>query len=247
MEMLRHMHLAAQYLAMAGKSFLKAKADDSHTNLSFVKDENQLQTRELDNSGNKLCLDYERYGLLWSNSEDFIGLEGNSHASILQWLQETSNKMGLKPYSYQLHYKLPYTIDSGFVFGPPDMEQINKLIEFRSLAQDAIQSFLNAQHLKSEIRVWPHHFDTGAFSALNNGSGKSIGLGMATPDAIVDDFYFYLSGYRGLNNLNTWAFNRLSQGKWVNDNFKGAVLAASGVTKNQVTQFFSEALDGYMR
>ncbi|MDB9725184.1 hypothetical protein OAA90_02255 [Salibacteraceae bacterium] len=41
------MHKAAQYLAMAGKSYLEAKKDDSHTNLEWLGKKKSLVSHDL--------------------------------------------------------------------------------------------------------------------------------------------------------------------------------------------------------
>ncbi|MCL6268252.1 hypothetical protein [Flagellimonas myxillae] len=246
MKMLQQLHLAAQYLATAGISFLDKKEDDSHTNLGFSVASKRLETWPLNEAGTQLCLNYLEFSLEWSGTEERLSLEGKDHETIVDWVSKTASKVGLsKPYQFNLHYKLPYSLGGNATFGSPDSDSIQQLIQIRTVAKQALSNFLEMENLSSDIRVWPHHFDTGAFAALNDGSGKSIGLGLAIPDSLVDDLYFYISGYRGPNNLNTWAFKSLTQGKWVNNNFKGAILPASGITKEVATQFFKEAMERY--
>ncbi|WP_131819082.1 hypothetical protein [Flagellimonas flava] len=245
--MLQQLHLAAQYLAAAGISFLDKKEDDSHTNLGFSITQNRLETWPLDTYDTKLCLNYEAFALEWSGKEvPSFPLHDKSHAQVLDWIASTAKEVGLtKSYHFHLHYDLPYSHDADTCYSLSGADAIGKLIQLRVLAQNSIDAFLRQEELSSEIRIWPHHFDTGAFSSLNDGSGKSVGLGMAIPDTVVNDLYFYISGYRGHNALNTWAFKSLTHGKWINDGFKGAVLPASGMNEKIVVQFFSEALNAY--
>ena len=245
--MIQQLHLASQYLATAGISFLDKKEDDSHTNLGFSIEKKRLETWPLNASGVSLCLDYENFSLKWSSQENqSLTLDGKTHEGVVEWIGNTSKDLGLRgSYGFDLHYQLPYTMDSNFKFELTNSNQVQELIQLRTLAQLAIASFLKKENLTSDIRIWPHHFDTGAFTALDDGSGKSIGLGMAIPDTLVNDLYFYISGYRGHNTLNTWAFKTLSNGKWVNDGFKGAILPASNTTQKTVVQFFQEALGNY--
>lgn len=247
MEMIQQLHLASQYLATAGISFLDKKEDDSHTNLGFSVEKKRLETWPLNASGTLLCLDYENFSLNWSSQENQgLALHGKPHKEVVTWLDNTSKELGLQgSYTFDLHYQLPYTVDSNFKFELNNSGQVQELIRLRTLAQLGIASFLEKENLTSDIRIWPHHFDTGAFAALDDGSGKSIGLGMAIPDSLVNDLYFYISGYRGHNTLNTWAFKVLSNGKWVNDGFKGAILPATGTAQEMVVQFFQEALGNY--
>ncbi len=243
--MTKQLHLAAQYLATAAKSFLEAKSDDSHTNLGFSIEEKSLQTWPLDTKGTKLCLNYEQFSLEWTpeNNKPYA-LDGKTHEEIVKWLSDTSKVLGFeKPYQFDLHYDMPYEMGATGQFKKSDAQE---LILLRSLAQNALKSFLNIENLTSDIRIWPHHFDTGAFCVLNDGSGKSIGMGLSIPDAMIDDHYFYISGYIGHDGLDTANFAPLTKGKWLNDGFKGAVLSASGISTEIAVQFFREAFKAYV-
>lgn len=249
MKMFQQFHLASQYLAMAGKSFLEHLEDDSHTNMGFSIEAKSLLTWPLDDSGTQLGLNYTTFALDWkSHNSQSLSLEGKTHQEVLDWLKSMAQGTDFtKPYKYELHYGLPYAMDDSKTFHRSSKPETEELIRLRTLAQNVLSTFLSEQNLKSEIRVWPHHFDTGAFVHLHDGSGKSIGLGLAIPDNLVNDFYFYISGYRGSTNLRTWAFEPLPYGKWINNGFKGAVLAASEAAEEMGLQFFREALQAYKK
>lgn len=247
MKTIEQFHLAAQYLAMAGKSFLPPMEDDSHTNLGFSVTDKSLLTWSLDGSGVQLGLNYDTFSLEWkSDTVHSFSLKGKTHGEVVEWITKIAETSGLiKPYRFDLHYSLPYTMADNQVFELPGSHEAQELVRLRSLAQNVLSAFLKEQNLESEVRVWPHHFDTGAFAHLHDGSGKSVGLGMAVPDGMVDDFYFYISGYRGNTQLLTWAFKPLSQGKWKNNGFKGGILPASDMTEAMVLNFFRETVKAY--
>ncbi|WP_067033124.1 hypothetical protein [Allomuricauda sp. CP2A] len=249
MKMIQQFHLASQYLAMAGKSFLDHLEDDSHTNLGFSIAEKSLLTLPLDDSGTQLGLNYDTFALEWkTTTPQFLSLKGKTHDEIVQWLKTMAKSSHFtRPYKYNLHYGLPYKMAKEDTFELVSKNEAQELIRIRTLAQNVLTTFLAAENLKSDIRVWPHHFDTGAFAHLHDGSGKSVGLGLAIPDGMVDDFYFYISGYRGNTSLRTWAFEPLSHGKWHNNGFKGAVLPVSKITEEIGLQFFREALGAYKK
>lgn len=241
------MHLAAQYLAAAAISFVPKKADDSHTNLGFLRETGSLSTRPLADSGEVLALNYTDFSLEWhdQNSRASLALEGQTHHDVLNWINRNlSNSKIEKPYTYQFHYDLPYQITSDFTFCL-DAKRLQELMDLRTLADSMIQSFLSDHQLSSQIRIWPHHFDTGALAQLGGDTGLSVGLGLATPDTMLDDHYFYISGYRGHNALSTSSFTELAYGKWYNNTFKGAVLPATGVGQKKVSSFFSETFEAY--
>lgn len=249
MKMIQHFHLASQYLSTAGKSFLAHKEDDSHTNMKFSPAEKSLLTWPLDDTGTQLALNYNTFSLVWkTTTPQFLSLKGKTHKEVVNWLRKmTKSSKFTAPYEYNLHYKLPYSMGNEDTFELTSEDEAQELIRIRTLAQNILTTFLETENLKSDVRVWPHHFDTGAFAHLHDGSGKSIGLGLAIPDDMVDDFYFYISGYRGNTGLRTWAFPPLTYGKWHNNGFKGGVLSASEITEEIGLQFFREALGAYKK
>ena len=106
----KQMHLAAQYLAAAGISFLEKESDDSHTNLGFNTENGCLSTHTLSDNGDVLCLDYEKFALEWKSNKGTttFELDGAMHAEVLNWLRDTSKALLNKTYQYEFHYDLPY-------------------------------------------------------------------------------------------------------------------------------------------
>lgn len=236
------LHFITQYLATAGKSFMVHRPDDSHTNVGFNSETQSFETWDLNKAGLKLVFDVPRFELRWSsNSSQGLLLDGKNHKEVVAWLKSSARQVGLeKPYRFDLHYDLPFEWDN-FAFQLGDPKEVEHLTHLRILADDTLDAFLKAEKLQSDIRVWPHHFDTGAFVVLNDGSGKSIGMGMAIPDSLVNDHYFYISGYLGHDGLDTSSFNKLTSGEWKNEGFKGAILSVNNLTKKNAVQFLQEA------
>ncbi|MEM9142215.1 MAG: hypothetical protein AAGA86_04460 [Bacteroidota bacterium] len=245
--MLKQVHLAAQYLATVGKRFLPAKNDDSHTSLGFVPKNGALKTWPLNDSGHSLVFDYSQFALRWnSEANDTLALDGKTHGEIVSWITEVTQVHGLSPdYDYELHYKLPYPINNDFQFSLDKPTDLREQLRLRNLAQVVLESFLRQGNLRSDIRVWPHHFDTGAFVSLNDGSQKSIGLGMAIPDKVCNDHYFYISGYQGSKPMEVSTFKGLPLGQWKNTDFKGALLPTTGIDIKNGVLFFQEASKAY--
>lgn len=245
--MLRQVHLAAQYLAMAGKSFLPPKADDSHTNIGFVPDTEMLETLPLHPSGLQLAFHYSDFSLKWvSDTTHSLPLHGKSHREIVTWIRSQVDGSPLTPpYRYELHYDLPYSAQGDFLFELGDPAQLQELLHLRKLGHRAIRSFLDRENLQSDICIWPHHFDTGALVPLDNGSGKSIGLGLAIPDALCGEHYFYISAYEGHTAIEVSHMPSLAQGQWRSADLKGALLPASQADAEGAIGFFQEALKAY--
>ncbi|SIR33641.1 hypothetical protein [Maribacter ulvicola] len=240
------MHLAAQYLAAAGISFLTKKDDDSHTNLGWSIEKQQLETHPLSSKGDILSLNYNTFSLEWnvSNNNASFLLDGKTHQQVLQWLEETSRLFLNKAYTYDFHYNLPYSIDATYTF-KLNVPELKYLAALRTLAQSSVVKTLNTTDLESSIRVWPHHFDLGAYASLAH--KVSVGFGLAIPDDIINEHYFYISGYGEQGSLDTNNFEILSLGEWKNTSFKGAVLPVANVNEKEVLQFFAEAIGSYTK
>jgi hypothetical protein len=243
----KQMHLAAQYLAAAGSSFLEKKADDSHTNLGFSIENGCLYTHPLSDRGDMLCLDYEKFTLDWHSESGHTAfrLDGATHKEALKWLTEVSDTFLNKKYNYDFHYQLPYSIKDIPKFKLLHFGKVQELLHLRILAQFALERVINDHNLKGSIRVWPHHFDTAVFTNLKHGSGISVGLGLAIPDALCNEYYMYISGYKDNTIIETSDLNNLSIGEWKNDKFKGAILPAINIVEADAVGFFKEAINNY--
>ena len=240
----KQMHLAAQYLAAAGISFLEKKSDDSHTNLGFSTENGCLYTHPLSKNGEILCLDYEKFSLEWKSKQNSttFRLDGATHREVLEWLIDTSQIFLNKEYRYKFHYDLPYTVDDLFTFKLNDSSKLTELMHERNLAQFVLEKIENLYKLSAPIRIWPHHFDTGIYSDIPD-SNISVGLGLATPDAISNNSYLYLTGYKNGSVIDTTGFPLLTSGEWKNDDFKGAILDTTNIVESDGVEFFQEAIN----
>lgn len=239
------MHLAAQYLAAAGISFLDKKDDDSHTNLGLSRGTGRLQTHPLSANGDILSLDYTDFSLRWDaqNNSSIFPLNGATHAQVLTWLQETSKTILNRDYTYKFHYDLPYPIRPDFMFELLSEKRLKELLDFRILAQSTLEEILAVYRLESSIRIWPHHFDTGAYAKVND--RFAIGFGLAIPDTLCTTHYFYISGYEGHDAISTTGFAQLSFGEWKDNGFKGGLLPASAIGQLKAVTFLKEAINSY--
>ncbi len=240
-------HLAAQYLAAAGISFVKKREDDSHTNLGYSIEKGQIFTWPLTNADDLLVLDLNDFSLNWvsDHSSDKLSLEHRTHEDVLKWLTEKAVQTGLPmDYKYGFHYDLPYKISNSYTFQIAT-ETLDRERQLRSLAQEVIHTILDEYGMRSDVRIWPHHFDTGALGPLPSRPEMTLGMGLAIPDSMENSHYFYLSGYLGHQSIETNTFQPLTFGKWYHQGFQGAVLPAKNVGKNDVYQFFKEAIEAY--
>lgn len=246
--MLKVFHLAAQYLATTAISFLDKKDDDSHTNLGW--EDKSLHTHYLSDQHCTLSLNYKNFSLLLANNQGYkeeFFLDGKTHFQIITWIRGTSLQAKLnKVYEYKLHYELPYEeVTSDFVFQKPSDEVIAQSIKRRNLAQEALETALESLNIQSPIRIWPHHFDTGSFFMATDEIG--IGLGMAVPDTMIDDFYLYVSGYKGHDAIEISDATSLNNGRYYNQGWKGFALPVANIKLQQAVNFFTQAIHQYLK
>ena len=131
------------------------------------------------------------------------------------------------------------SLSAGILILKPDEEDTNKLIQQRDLAQKALESVVEDG---VSIRVWPHHFDTGAFFTKNE---KGVGLGMAIPDSMIQDFYLYVSGYKGHDAVVPQS-TTIEKGTYYSEGWKGFALPVSGISDIDAKTFFTDAINQYL-
>lgn len=246
--MKKQMHLAAQYLAAAGISFLEKKDDDSHTNLGFNIEDSRLESHILSENGDQLCLNYNDFSLQWKSKAKTVTfeLDGATHQDVLNWLADTSKRYLNKEYTYNLHYDLPYNINDSYTFQLESTEDLQELVQLRTLAQLSLEQINTDFNKTASIRVWPHHFDTGIYAQLID-NAISYGLGLAIPDNLSDVHYLYISGYKEGKAIEPTNFSTLNNGTWINKDFKGAILPATQISKYEAISFFKETINQFNR
>jgi hypothetical protein len=245
----KELHIAAQYIAAAGISFLEKQADDSHTNLGWDVKSSSVTGQFLKEDGLHMALSYLDFSIEFRRKDRVLAkipLSSSRHGDIIKWLEEVFRDLLFKsPYRYDLHYSLPYQdLNIDYVFPNHDQNILNELAALRSIAFTVLSEHSSEHNEPTSVRIWPHHFDTGSLLWLSD--MDSIGLGLATPDEMVDQYYFYASGWSGHEMMDTSKFQSLKKGNWMNDQWKGAVLPAMGKNIDEVRSFFTEVMSTYM-
>ena len=240
------MHLAAQYLATVAISFIPKKDDDSHTNLGWI--DHTLVTHSFPN-GDKLALNYEYFSLEWicsNGNKEHLSLNNLTHKDIVEWISKMSIKNHIDiTYSYSLHYKLPYESISDTTCFRMDKKELENLIKIRDLAQGVISYVLQSNNYKSAVRIWPHHFDTGAF--INVNENLSIGLGMAIPDSMINDYYFYISGYSYNQPIDIKLTKDVNKKDYYNDGWQGFAMSIKELDQSSAIDFCQTAINAYIK
>jgi len=256
----QQLHWLSKVLTKANRAFVPAKEDDSHTSLSFDSIGGRLFGRWINGPEGlvMLTLNLQKRAFEWLNEKQSILEEVAVPEKSMKQLEENVSRY---PYSLKiktdtffspLHFEIPgYGIES---IGKDDLsdEGLQQWTFFRALANEACLEMLGYLQKDSEIRIWPHHFDTGLYAGINKGLG--LGFGLAMMDSMVELPYFYLAGYGEGVNVSGLVLPGLSAGHWETTGpWKGAVLPLdrlSGKTYTEMVEdirsFIREVSDWYM-
>jgi len=255
------LHNAVQYIAAAGRYLLKQQPDDSNTNMQWNKAENNFIGHVISSGQNFriglniLDLELQILSANWKVLS-YYPLRGQSINEGFAFLKETLDKMlvDTRPLTLNMHYKISPLNQARNQFSIINHQANIELTKHRTNAElvlsQVVKTFANA----SEIRTWPHHFDTGSLIPLEQDEAneliKSIGVGYAISDAYVNEPYFY---------VNFWSKNPPSEiklpsfssaGYWHNKDWTGAILPVSSLydfkensSQAKIIQdFFNEAI-----
>ena len=227
----RQLHWFCQTITKVNRAFVPQKQDDSHTNLYFDAFGKNIFGRWFKNENRKyiLALDLENQLFKLLNDNGITEFSQPIIGSTIQEIEsQLKNKMDDKKFNTSkllapLHYKIPgYTFTKEVINRIPP-EDLLQWMEYRALANYVCFDFLGNVQVAAEIRIWPHHFDTGIYFEQNSNIG--IGFGLAMKDEIVGNPYFYISAYPKDYKINYKKMPVIENAKWVIlENWQGCVL-----------------------
>ena len=201
----QQLHQLSQVIAKANRTFIPALEDDSHTNLAFDSLGKRILGRWINSESGKIMLTYQL------TSQNFEWVDENYHiqlsvSSIGKTVSEIESEISYKLQDLNLddsnfkdpmHYDIPEYSFKGQKIEPFSENQLNSWMHYRLIANEACHALLGHLAVNAEIRIWPHHFDTGLYVNVNSKLG--IGFGLAMEDQMAGAPYFYMAGY-GLQN-----------------------------------------------
>ena len=228
-------HHAAQFIALLGRHLVRHRSDDSNTSMIWSPELSGFRGEPLEHAQPvMLGLNIQKLSLHFMDKQGYtlssFDLEQKNRASVLSWLKEQIGALGgdalrLKD---ELHYEIPpHEVTQGGFFPEPKGKTWEEALNQRHNADILLQWMILHSENASQARIWPHHFDSGAVLPLEykgQEMTKSVGIGYAPPDAMVEHPYFYVNLY-DKNGVNPPAsFGELPAGKWLFNGWKGAVL-----------------------
>lgn len=230
----KYLHWLTQIIAKANRTFVPSKPDDSHSNLYFDAIDFRIVGRWIETPKGRIILSYNMIaqGFEWQSDQKItiqsVETIGKSIAAIEDELQQGLRSMGIeKPdFSEKMHYEIPaYDFEKELV-KELEPEDLKEWATIRRMANMVCNELLDYLHVGSEIRIWPHHFDTGFYTLIN--SNMSIGFGWAMQDEMAGSPYFYMAGYPTKGELDYSELKELVAGRWeIGENWKGAMLPIS--------------------
>ncbi len=248
-EALQQQHHAAQFVALVGRHLIPQQPDDSNTNMEFIADKDMLLGNAIP-IGLKVALKLSSLEILILDKNNItkkvIILDGKSQHSVFEELKQGLSDLGVDVTSFknELHYEIPvHQLDDGGLFSVENENGFVENANYRHNAKIALNEIATLFEQKEHIRIWPHHFDTGAFFSISKNdkreSTQTIGIGLAIPDSMVNEPYYYLSFWSNVSDEKVTTLPALITGKWITPNWNGAILKISEIQKQKsaVKQF----------
>ena len=227
----QRLHLLCQVIAKANRTFVPKQDDDSHTNLYFDMLGNRITGRWINAENKKLLLvlNLESLNIEIVNQSQTrlatILTVGSKIEKIEKEVEKQLLGLGLPSAGFidALHFTIPDYSFKDEEVSALDAVSLNEWKHFRQLANEACAWLLGHAQLVEEIRIWPHHFDTGIYSLINSNLG--LGFGLAMEDKMFGLPYFYMSGYPLNGTLNYDSVPSGNEWQWeLGADWNGAIL-----------------------
>lgn len=247
-----NLHRASQLISLTGVNLMDALPDDSQNTAIWNEQYSTLLGRkfELNKKRYQLAIRFIPFELvlldeksLTIKSIDIGGLDQPALYSIWEdWLINLGFKGNLIT---KLHYDLPENEHyNSNQFDGLTQDFAKSWSSFRSLANEAMRQLNELSGIKSEINIWPHHFDTGVYYPLKEIKGEttqSIGAGFGIADSMINEPYFYLYGWSKDGEIDYVEAPTLTAGEWLTKEWQGAVLKISDTSSIIAINEFYEA------
>ncbi len=257
----RQIHWLSLVIAKANRTFVEGKDDDSHTNLYYDAIGGRLFGRWIEGPAGRIILAFNVQSLAfeWMDERQHVLDEVNvlekKMIELEQGVAEYPGSIGMDThiFSSPLHFEIPdYKIR---VLHQEDVSAagLQQWSVFRELANRACEEMLGYLQAESEVRIWPHHFDTGIYTMVTRDLG--LGFGLAMEDAMVGQPYFYLSGYNSKSPVSYERVSALTNGRWLTgSHWNGAILPLEefgNATEEEdgliLQEFISEATGWFLK
>lgn len=232
-------HLAAQYISLTGRYLIPENEDKSNITMQFIPGEDMLLGRQHPD-GWLVGLLLESMVLQIRNDNmtvlGEIPLEGKTfHEALIEFKRELKNAgADVSMLKTEQPYEVPMnSLDEAMFFTAGPEEPVKENIKYRYNANLVLNELRTEYSGSCPVYIWPNHFDTGfTFPVEHNREGKetkTLGMGWAIPDDIVDEPYYYLS-FMSDEPIDEHSIpGKLAAGSWMMPSWNGAVLKLSEI------------------
>jgi hypothetical protein len=217
----RQVHYAAQVASEVGKAWAAPQPDDSHS--SFTWQDGRLVgawvqaprrfRAALGAADLELSLVDEGGRALARR-----GLDGTTLPEAMAWVRSAAERAsgeGPRQAALPAPDLPPHPVAEGarFSAGGRAAEDVARLLAGADAVLRATARALGG----GDVRCWPHHFDIATLVALGERAGepvKTLGVGLAVPDALEASGYWYVSPWaRDATPGRSWP--PLRHGRWI--------------------------------
>jgi len=205
----RELHHAAQIASEVGKSWAVARADDSHSTFAF-RDGELVGAPVAGPDGLRATLRVRDLVLRLvapdGTTRAELALGGATCADGMRWIRAETERLAGPPRQRATPAPdlPPHPVAQGAPFAPAaELDALARLL-------GGADAFLRTTG--APVRIWPHHFDMAVL--LERAPGRTIGVGLAVPDAMAPAGYWYVSPWAAEpRGPREWP--ALAHGRWV--------------------------------
>ena len=244
------LHQAVQLLTGVNISFVKHKADDSHTSLLWDPEAMEFLSQSF-GPDKKFQLGLNLQDLtcrVFHNREVLLNLRLNGTtleqvAADLKFFLE-DHGLTQNVFSMERHFELPdYTDRWSTAFDTSDEEAFNLFSSAYSNANSKINDIAQEDNRAGKVLTWPHHFDMAIL--ITPGDGKSIGVGMSPGDTSYPAPHYYVNvwPYPSDEQIGT---RPLTFGTWHTKDWKGMVLTLDQIVQADSVEAQNSIVDTFL-
>lgn len=246
---IRWQHCAAQWISRAAVAFLPHLPDDSHTNMGWDSTHSALTGRLLPGVL-PVSLQLDTLDLVL-RIRDAAGVEQEAcwlpeytDAEARAVLSQILRPLGLNPdlLPDTLHYPLPPLPAEHGVYPEPDPEAARLWAALRHNAHGLIHEVIQAYPQAAAPRIWPHHFDTGSYIPLRDGT-RGVGIGLSIPDESSASPYFYVNCWAQEGRPDLSRLGWKGPGQVVSAGWSGLLLPLEDLTALPAAEQASQAAE----
>jgi hypothetical protein len=238
----KQIHQAAQLPAIAGRCLNPKDSVDNYAALIYDKNSNWLTSQSLGESEFLIALSLSEFNLVITNKKRellaFLALDSKTYDETFWWMTEKISELGLD--SNKLNKNLPYQIpeyptSKGTPFKQTNPADFIELQNYFFNAAFILENVSKNEKNISQVRCWPHHFDTAVLITIEMNSNpvksRTIGVGLSPGDESYNEPYFYISPWPYPDNKEK--LPKLNYGHWHKQGWFGGILTATEIIKHK--------------